>query len=113
MSLFQSITVIFSAANDAAPTSHTTRTPYGPTSGPPRNPSPNQSSTNDDLGVPVYFYESDKPYYESDNLSVLLILGSLIYFSRFTSFSDHPVEYHGRFYRTAEHRRPSFRGKRL
>ncbi|KAH9042557.1 DUF1768-domain-containing protein [Lactarius pseudohatsudake] len=28
---------------------------------------------------------------------------SLFDFGRFTSFSDHPVEYHGRSYRTAEH----------
>ncbi|KAH8996598.1 DUF1768-domain-containing protein [Lactarius akahatsu] len=80
MSLFQSITIIISAATDAATTSHTTRTPCGPTNGPP----PSQS-TDDDPGQPIYFYDSDKPYYE------------------FTSFSDHPVEYHGRSYRTAEH----------
>ncbi|KAI9465775.1 hypothetical protein BJY52DRAFT_1242487 [Lactarius psammicola] len=81
MSIFQSITVIISGASDAATTSHTTRTPYGPTNG----PAPSQSSTDHGPGEPVYFYDSDKPYYE------------------FTSFSDHPVEYHGHFYRTAEH----------
>lgn len=80
MSLFQSITLIFSAG-DIATAGHDTRAPYGPTSGPP----PGQSSTDDGSGEPIYFYDSDKPYYE------------------FTSFSDHPVEYHGRFYRTAEH----------
>ncbi|KAN0131982.1 hypothetical protein V8E53_010262 [Lactarius tabidus] len=80
MSLFQSITLIFSAG-DTATAGHDTRVPYGPTSGPHLS----RSSTNDGPGEPIYFYESDKPYYE------------------FTSFSDHPVEYHGRFYRTAEH----------
>jgi len=34
---------------------------------------------------PIYFYDSDKPYYE------------------FTSFSDYSVEYHGLVYPTAEH----------
>lgn len=34
---------------------------------------------------PIYFYESDKPYYE------------------FTNFSNHPIEYHGLIYPTAEH----------
>ncbi|KAH8976766.1 DUF1768-domain-containing protein, partial [Lactarius hatsudake] len=43
------------------------------------------SPTDDGPGEPIYFYDSDKPFYE------------------FTSFSDHPVEYHGRSYRTAEH----------
>ncbi|KAF8273493.1 DUF1768-domain-containing protein [Lactarius quietus] len=80
MSLLQSITVIFSAG-DAGTAGHATRSPYRPTSGPP----PSQSSTNDNPGEPIYFYDSDKPYYE------------------FTSFSDHPVEYHGRVYQTAEH----------
>ncbi|KAI0001116.1 DUF1768-domain-containing protein [Russula vinacea] len=36
-------------------------------------------------GDPIYFYDSDKPYFE------------------FTSFSDHPVEYHDQIYPTAEH----------
>ncbi|SRR6266702_2937118 len=76
MSIFQSITFIFSAASDAATTSHTTRTPNGPTNGPPHS----QSSTDDGPGEPIYFYDSDKPYYESENLLLLPILGSFIPF---------------------------------
>ncbi|KAI0277037.1 DUF1768-domain-containing protein [Russula aff. rugulosa BPL654] len=34
---------------------------------------------------PIYFYDSDKPYFE------------------FTNFSNHPIEYHGVIYPTAEH----------
>ncbi|KAF8504552.1 DUF1768-domain-containing protein [Russula emetica] len=34
---------------------------------------------------PIYFYDSDKPYFE------------------FTGFSNHPIEYHGLVYPTAEH----------
>jgi hypothetical protein len=58
---------------------------------------------------PIYFYDSDKPYFESAKLSLAIRFSHLCmaaspHFARFTSFSDHPVEYHGLIYPTAEHR---------
>ncbi|KAI0266410.1 hypothetical protein BC834DRAFT_874448 [Gloeopeniophorella convolvens] len=42
-------------------------------------------------GMPICFYDADKPYYE------------------FTNFSPHPVEYDGRVYPTAEHLYQAFK----
>jgi hypothetical protein len=72
MPLFQSITVIFSAGDATPEGGHASRAPHGPTSGPSTNDGPGEP-----LGEPIYFYDSDKPYYESENLP-LLLFGSFI-----------------------------------
>ncbi|KAI0300494.1 DUF1768-domain-containing protein [Multifurca ochricompacta] len=77
---FQTIAVIFSSSSNAPTVGHNVET-TGQTS----TPAGASRSNTDSSKEPIYFYDSDKPFYE------------------FTSFSDHPVEYHGLFYPTAEH----------
>jgi len=76
-SFFQNILVVFPPFSNPAP-ARPTRAQAGsyPTTG-------GAGGAEDE--DPIYFYDSDKPYFE------------------FTSFSDHAVEYHGLIYPTAEH----------
>ncbi|KAH9975492.1 hypothetical protein BGW80DRAFT_1297325, partial [Lactifluus volemus] len=77
-----SITLIFSPPNGDDMTTSRHRTE---SSRPARTRSGSPPSLGPSSEAPIYFYDSNKPYYE------------------LTCFSDYPVEYHGHIYPTAEH----------
>jgi hypothetical protein len=95
-SFFQNIYLVFPGFSNAEPAHHNVQA----------------TGTIRPSEEPIYFYDSHKPYYESAKPSLALPLSPLMHLylaasshvTRFTSFSDYPVEYHGLTYPTAEHR---------
>ncbi|KAI0254486.1 hypothetical protein BJV78DRAFT_1184631 [Lactifluus subvellereus] len=79
-SFLHSITLIFSSSNNTTASHRNTEASRPAYAAAGRHPATDPSSKE-----PIYFYDSDKPYYE------------------FTSFSDYSVEYRGLVYPTAEH----------